>query len=269
MPAYPYPNWIQPPDIAAEFARGAQLGQEQARMQMQAEENQRSHLMEQQRLEVDRAYKEQQLAMDKQQLDQATKLNQLKIQDAAQQLDAQKKYQAFVDAGGDPAQGLLKYGMAGGSSLAGYAGILKDINLSRLGPTPASPIGKLQFDRKQALARGDTDSIKAIDAAIQNTISKENKTENEPSFSQKKEIEDAYKELDAARKDYDASTDAQSQANNSFKVQAALSRIKAATTTAPKARLPLTKELAKQFLSQAKGDKEKARQLAKDAGYDF
>lgn len=39
-----------------------------------------------------------------------------------------------------------------------------------------------------------------------------------------------------------------------------------ATPSAPK---PLTQDIAKQFLQQAGGDKTKARQLAKDAGYSF
>ena len=132
---YQIPPWIQAPDIAQEFSRGVQIGQqaafEQQRLQMQQEENQRAHLMEQQRLEVEKSYRDQELAMRKQQLDQAAKLNALKVQDAARQLTAQKAYADFVTAGGDPTEGLLKFGPAMGESMAGYAGLAKDITQAK------------------------------------------------------------------------------------------------------------------------------------------
>ena len=132
---YDFPNWIHPPDLAQEYARGVQIGQqaalEQQRLQMQQEENQRAHLMEQQRLEVDRAFKEQELALRKQQLDEKAKLNAVKVQDAARQLTAQKAYADFVTAGGDPTEGLLKFGPAMGESMAGYAGLARDISQAK------------------------------------------------------------------------------------------------------------------------------------------
>lgn len=171
MAEYPFPNWIRAPDIAQEFSRGVAIGQqaafEQQRLQMQQEENQRAHLMEQQRLEVEKSYRDQELAMRKQQLDQAMKLNQLKINDAAQSLDARNKYQQFIQSGGDAAAGLLKFGPAMDSgTLSGYASLLK----LQGGAPPESPIAKLQFDRAQAVKRGDDNAIKQIDAAIQESL---------------------------------------------------------------------------------------------------
>lgn len=252
---YPYPNWIQPPDLAGEYARGAQLGLEQSRMQMQAEENQRAHLMEQQRLEVEKAYKDQQLAMQKQELDQATQLNKLKIQDAAQRMSAQKAYQDFVNAGGDPTEGMLKFGMQLGLDSSGF------YNLAAKAAAAKHP-----FVPEEMTTPGGVHMVKRSPTAWE--VIPENKVPKED-YAHKKELDDAYKELDEGRKAYDAATDPQTQANISVRIAHALGRIKAATTVVPKSRMPLTKELAKQFLAQAKGDKEKARQLAKDAGYDF
>ncbi len=169
--SYQIPPWIKAPDLAGDYARGVQLGQaaaqESQRLQMQQEENQRAHLMEQQRLQVDKAYKDQQLTMQKQELDQATQLNQIKINEAARSLDARNKYQQFIQGGGDPSAGLLKFGPSMDSGiLSGYVSLLK----LQGGTPPESPVGKLQFDRSQALRRGDSDAVKQIDAAIQESL---------------------------------------------------------------------------------------------------
>ncbi len=127
---YQLPPWIKAPDLAGDYARGLQLGQQAAqesqRLQMQQEENQRSHLMEQQRLQVDKAYKDQQLALDKQKVDQAAQLAQIKVNESARALDSQKKYTDFVNAGGSPLEGLLKFGPTMDSgSLAGLSSLAK------------------------------------------------------------------------------------------------------------------------------------------------
>jgi len=135
MAEYPFPNWIRPPDIADEYARGLQIGQqaasEQQRLQMQQEESQRQHLFEQQKLNVQKAYQDQQLAMQKQELEQATKLNALKTQDAAARLAAQQQYQQWVNSGGDPTEGLMRFGPQMGETMSGYAGLAKDITQQR------------------------------------------------------------------------------------------------------------------------------------------
>lgn len=249
---YAYPNWIVPPDLAGEYARGAQLGMEQSRMQMQAEENQRAHLMEQQRLEVEKAYKDQQLAMQKQELDQATKINQIKIQDAAQRMSAQKAYQDFVNAGGDPTEGMLKYGMQLGLDSSGF------YNLAAKAAAAKHP-----FVPSEMTTAGGTRLVQLSPNRFE-VAPTDNKKLDEPT---KLDLQDAYRELDEARKAVVSDTNPKHKEQNRLNVATALARVH--SIVSPNSKLPLTKELAKQFLAQAKGDKEKARQLARDAGYDF
>ena len=119
---YPFPNWIQPPDLAGQYARGLQLGQqaaeEQARMQMQQEQHQRDYMLEQQRLQVTKAYQDQQIALRKQELQQYQADINIKTQDAARRLEGYNKFQAAINAGEDAVGAALKYlsgtGEAGG-----------------------------------------------------------------------------------------------------------------------------------------------------------
>lgn len=127
---YTMPNWIRPPDIASEYAKGVAIGQQAAqesqRLAMQQEENQRQHLMEQQRLQVEKSFKDQQLSMQKQELDQATQLNALKVRETAGYLDARAKYNQCIQSGGNAADCLFKYGPGmDAGTLSGYASLIK------------------------------------------------------------------------------------------------------------------------------------------------
>ncbi len=133
---YQIPPWIKAPDLVGDYQRGLVLGQQAAqesqRLQMQQEENQRQHLMDQQRLQVEKSFKDQQLSMQKQELDQATQLNALKTQEAAQAVDARNKYEQFVQAGGDPSEGLLRFGpRMDQRSLAGYATFVREYSAQK------------------------------------------------------------------------------------------------------------------------------------------
>lgn len=191
---YAYPNWIVPPDLSGEFARGAQLGLEQARMQQQQEENQRQHLMEQQRLEVEKAYKDQQLAMQKQELDQATKLNQLKIQDAAQRMSAQKGFQDYVNSLGpnpdpdDIVRGILKFGTGMGVDSSGFYNLAAKQAALKHPFVPADittprGVNLVQLSPNRFEVAPDTKS-KTADEAQKSKFA----------------LEDAYKQLDEARR---------------------------------------------------------------------
>lgn len=106
MPAnYGIPPWLQGQDIPGSFLKGAQLGQEQARMeqesqrlQVQSQQAQQQTLQEQQRLEIQHQYQQQQIALQHQELQQARQMNQIKIQAAARQAQASMAYQSEVDA---------------------------------------------------------------------------------------------------------------------------------------------------------------------------
>ena len=95
------PPWLQGQDIPGSFLKGAQLGQEQARMeqesqrlQVQSQQAQQQTLQEQQRLEIQHQYQQQQIALQKQDLEQAKQMNQIKVQEAARQSQAMLAYQS-------------------------------------------------------------------------------------------------------------------------------------------------------------------------------
>lgn len=116
MPAYPIPSWLQPADIAGQYAQGvhlgAQISEQQQRLAQAAAESDRQHMLEQQRLEVNKAYQKQEielrqreLAQHQQQIDTATKT-------AANKFAAMQAYQQEIASGADPIKTIIKYGPA-------------------------------------------------------------------------------------------------------------------------------------------------------------
>jgi hypothetical protein len=141
--SYPIPNWIRPPnDIAGDYLRGlsigSQISSEQQRLQQSAATTsaelsmkqqlaEQQHMQEQQRMEIEKSYHQQQIGLQQQELEQKQQVIQLKTQDAARQLQAQTGYQQFVAGGGDPVEGLLKFGPQMGENMAGYGSLAKDV----------------------------------------------------------------------------------------------------------------------------------------------
>lgn len=215
--AYQFPPWIKAPDIAAEYQAGLQIGQqaafEQQRLQMQQEESQRQHLMDEQRLQVEKSFRDQQLSMQKQELDQATQLNAIKTQDAAQRLAAQKAYTDFVNAGGDPTEGLLKFGPAMGETMSGYAGLVKDVSQA-----------KHPFVPTEMTTPGGTRLVQLTPGRF--SVAPKEKA-GFTDFQKKEELKDAYKELDEARKAFDTANNKKAMDKQRVRVASALSRIRA------------------------------------------
>lgn len=122
MAEYPFPNWIRPPDIADEYSRGLELGQraasEQQRLQFQQIQAERDHMMETQRMQIQKAYQDQQIQLRQQEVKQAQQKIDLETQDAARRLEGYKRFQAAVQGGEDAVQAAMKYlpgtGEAGG-----------------------------------------------------------------------------------------------------------------------------------------------------------
>jgi hypothetical protein len=115
MPATP---WLQPADPASEYLKGLQIGasiahenarlsQESARMTMEAQARQetarRESLMEQQRIDVTKAYQEAQAGLKKQQLQQAAQVNAQKTHAAAMLMAEEHAFAGDI-AGGLPVE---------------------------------------------------------------------------------------------------------------------------------------------------------------------
>ncbi|HTQ49256.1 MAG TPA: hypothetical protein VMJ12_01000 [Candidatus Acidoferrales bacterium] len=110
------PSWLRAPDVAGDYARGLQIGasvreakarlaQEQQefaiRTQIQSQQNQQQHNLEQQRIAVANAYRQEQIALRQQQLDEVKAVNDQKTANAARQFAARQEWQkgfAAIDA---------------------------------------------------------------------------------------------------------------------------------------------------------------------------
>src|SRR5881394_931136 len=105
MAEYSMPNWIRPPDIAEQYARGLQLGQqaasEQQRLQFQQIQAERDHMLETQRMQITKSYQDQQIQLRQQELKQEQDKINIQTQDAARRLAAYQKFQAAVQGGED------------------------------------------------------------------------------------------------------------------------------------------------------------------------
>lgn len=103
-------------DVASAYLEGLRIAQ--SRSQQQQDAALRSAEMEQSaaRAGQEAAYRQQELRMRQQQLEQAS-------QQTARKYAAQKAYQQFIAGGGDPLQGILKFGpsMGEGSSVSAAA----------------------------------------------------------------------------------------------------------------------------------------------------
>jgi hypothetical protein len=123
MAEYAMPNWIRPPDIAEQYARGLQLGQqaasEQQRLQFQQIQAERDHMLETQRMQITKAYQDQQIQLRQQELKQEQDKINIQTQDAARRLDAYQKFQSAVQGGEDTVGAALKYLPGAGESLGG------------------------------------------------------------------------------------------------------------------------------------------------------
>lgn len=150
MPAYPIPAWLQPADIAGQYAQGvhlgAQISEQQQRLAQAAAESDRQHMLEQQRLEVNKAYQKQEielrqreLAQHQQQIDTATKT-------AANKFAAMQAYQQEISSGADPIKTIIKYGPAISGQASAEAAAIRAQQMAAqrgAGGLPNVPVMKL------------------------------------------------------------------------------------------------------------------------------
>ncbi len=152
MANYPIPPWIQAADPASAYARGIQIGSQIGSEQASQQLRQEALLREDQKQKVDEEV-------------QKAKL-QLSSEAQARKYAAQAQFQQAV-AGGTPTdQALLQFGPQMGISGPGLTSLARPTKPQM----PESPIGKLQYDKAQALKSGDVEGAKQIDAAIQEAM---------------------------------------------------------------------------------------------------
>lgn len=219
----------------------------------------------------------------------------VKAIEAATRFQGQRGYMRDLQNGMNAAQAFAKWGPM---LFHQATGIPEAIDRSV--PTPITPqqmiqnrLNQQKFEAAQtaAKAKADAGMVRSVGGGLYRV-----KPEGQPetliapkekevaSPETKAELTDAYKQLDEARKDMaklvatpvpkkqekqhqQAMDDATMRMGDARKTIAKLAAgNKPTSPTAPKV---LTKELAAEFKKQAGGDLEKARKLARDAGYSF
>lgn len=144
MASYPLPSWLQtkPSDAAETFISAYHAGasvnmakarlqqeQQQAQMELQAKKEiaQQNNLRQQQQLEIEKARAQAEMGLKQQALDQADQKIKLTAASAARKYAAQEKYKQLISTGMNPDEAALKIGPEAFGSMAGMAGLSKEV----------------------------------------------------------------------------------------------------------------------------------------------
>lgn len=144
MADYPLPSWLQtrPSDAARTFLEASQAGQrlnlEKQRLAQQQQQSEmeaqtrreiamQNSLREQQRIEIEKARTAAEVGLKQQSLDLAGQKIALTANAAARKFAAQQQYQQLLEQGMSPDEAALKIGPAAFSSMAGMAGLSKEV----------------------------------------------------------------------------------------------------------------------------------------------
>ena len=162
--AYPIPPWMGPqPQIAQLYAEGVKIRQQTvlererlnnqqvlARMQIDArrEEADRNHLLEQQQLEIEKAYKEAEVGLRQEELKRRDEETQLKVQEAARQYQsqqmAQQEAEQMIQGGLEPEtawkRSWMKYGPTAGLTGGAMGQMTRGGGSGGLDYGPARPV---------------------------------------------------------------------------------------------------------------------------------
>ena len=291
MPAgLPAAPWLNPPDVVGSYQKGVQLGLEQQRMNQQIameqqrlnqqsqqvhmemearrQEHERSALMEQQKMEIEKAYHQSQIGLKQQQLQEVAKVNQEKIKQFAMQSQAKLGYEKRVnEIKSNPSLTPEQQTQELHSAIRDFG--VNMANTSNVG----SLVGALEktFPPQQApMPRVDAASGALVDPrGVPHWKPKEGQSEESIEFKNElgvlanlREKQAAYPAKSTTYKSY------QTQIDDSRKRLEEL-RPKTGGTKQASSGKKLDETTAMWFLNETGGDKEKARQLAKDAGYDL
>lgn len=294
QPAAP---WLHPPDVTGNYLHGfglgeqaasenARLQQAQAQLQQHAQqaqmeleqrkaEHERQTLMQQQQMEVQKAYQQAQIGMAQQKLQEAQKVNQMKIKQAADMGTARMSYDKEMrdidsnpdltddqrkKAKSDTAMRLMPQMVA-----ASGAGLGTAVSAAqKMAPLPQTkwqspdtttgapgamidPRGVPHFPPKQGQSpeatREAAEYKKELDVLG-------NLREHQAAYAPKSTTFKSYQtQIDAAQKRLDALNPGEAKS--------------------PSGKQKLDESTAMWFLNEARGDKDAARKLAKEAGYEF
>lgn len=256
MANYPIPPWLQPADPVSAYAQGLQIGTRIGSEQTRQATEQAAIDRQTQMQAVEEARKQVEFG--------------LKQQAAARRYAAQAKYQDLLSQGVDPAKALLQVAPDLGESLTGAAQLYKSSQPQQMTPYQEAEIEArnkdLEFRKSEAQRKSSEPDAKPkvfpIGPDVNFVYIPGGKTGHVVD-NRGKEKEPKMSEL-TSLKNSTSDTNMLSQIDGLLQDQ--LDRASAALKGTKK---KLTKDLAKDFLNKAGGDKAKARQMAKDAGYDF
>ena len=270
MPAdyVPLP-WLNQPNPVDAYSHGlqigAQIGSDQARQQLQ----QQQMLQQQQEQQVRQAH------------DAA--VFQLESQAQARKFAAQQKFDSLVQSGIDPAKALLQVAPDLGESLTGAAQLYKASQPAQMSPFQQAEIEQRKADLEEKKRQFD------IDQSTPDQVFQAGPVQGQPVLdpSTGQPIPGLVAVPSPNGKGMTTHLTPKAQAEITPREAAQLLQSGAVDSIDPtgslkddltevvrksvphKEKSKLTKDQAKAFLEQAGGDKTKARQLAKDAGYEF
>ena len=287
MPAsLPSAPWLdaKPSDPAHQYTQGyglgmqasadqARINQQQAALQQQAQQTQmeleqrkkekeNQFLMDQQQMNIAQQYHQQQIALGQQKLDEAKQLNDVKIQKASQQAAAQMEADQRIKGGEDPATVWSDIGPRAGLGGAGFSSLVKQ----------AQPKPQAEWQEPQGGAPGYFKQPGG-QAYVPPGMNKESTDQKQENMVLKEQADALRGAISGLWKDYGASSKEKVKANLRTQIDELTGKLQelapGGKATAPSGKQKLDKTTAMWFMNEAKGDKSKARQLAKDAGYEF
>lgn len=305
MPNYAIPPWLaKDEDIAGKFAHGVQLGaqiqqanvahQQQAqeaqmRMEQAAKQNEQDFYLRQQALQIQQAQHQQESALKQQQLQQAQQKIQIETQQAARQFAAQKMIDQAASEGKDIGPLLLQHYSDLYSTGGGIGQLYKAVH-----PQPQVPgsIAQQNIGGKPFAVitqPGGKMSLKQIQDKPESDVA-ERQLQHDYRMQLRSDLNELMKEQrdDTMGKQY---AERPSKADDSELVksvrEAYLQRqkdiksamremremyaegVKKGAKAPEAAKGKLTKDKAREFLKAAGGDRDKAEELARQAGYEF
>ena len=275
------PSWLKPPDPASHllqgFSEGAAVSEANARLQAQSQQTQvelqvkqqqaaQQAARQQQQIEISRAYHEAQIGVQQQKLQQAKQVSDMKIQQAAQAFQAQgqyaQDYQSMVDGGMSEGDASIKAALKNPGFLKGGSG-LAAVSRAAQASVPKN-LEITDQGGKQFYRSSPTEAYKMVPGGSEDKV-----MEHQPAIAGFKSIAQMETELRTpGMKEADRASISRDLDDEKRRVNE-MYKSRKMTPPFPKlesGKTKLDETTAMYFLNEARGDKEKARSMAKDAG---
>lgn len=284
IPATP---WIQAPDVAQHWSQGYGLGlqaaqeqnqiaiaqqkmaqqaqQQQVELEMQQRQADQKARMEQAQIETAKAYHTAQVGIAQGKLQEAQQMNQMKVQQAAQIASVKMQAQQRIAKGEDPSQVWMELGPQAGMGMGGIGSLANAQVRAKQAAVPKN----LEINKQAEgtfYRSSPTEPYKIVPGGSEDRV-----MQHQPAI-------EAFKELGRIEADYRAA-DKKKKPELQEQIDATKRRINDIyqnrkmgiqfPEVAGSGKKRLDHSTAMWFLNESKGDKDKARQLAKDAGYEF